>query len=79
MLSKQLSDLSCNQEEFVKASSVYIEALRKSGYQDEILYQNLTAHTLKKTQKHENVTLCGLTHLSVKALKTKSEGSSSGL
>ena len=38
MLSKRLSDLSCNQEEFVKASSVYIEALRKSGYQDEILY-----------------------------------------
>ena len=51
MLSKRLSDLSCNQEEFVKASSVYTEVLRKSGYQDEILYQTHTTDTRKKTRK----------------------------
>ena len=51
MLSNRLSDLLCNQEKFVKASSIYTEALRKSGYQDKILYQNHTTHTHKKTQK----------------------------
>ena len=55
MLPKRLSNLSCNQEEFVKASSVYTEALRKSGYQDKILYQNHATHTRKKTRKRNIV------------------------
>ena len=57
MLSKRLSDLSCNQEEFGKALSLYTEALRKSGYQDEILYQNHATHTRKKTRKRSIVWL----------------------
>ena len=52
MLPKRLSDLSCNQEEFVKASSAYSEALWKSGYQDEILYQNHTTHTRNRVPTH---------------------------
>ena len=36
MLSKSLSELSCNREEFEKAATPYNTAIKTSGYHEEI-------------------------------------------
>ena len=38
MASEQLSNLSCNEDEFIKASGEYQNVLKNSGFQDKLVY-----------------------------------------
>jgi hypothetical protein len=49
MISRRISDISCNEEEFNKAKGDYDEALAKSGYRDKIKYEE--THQRKKNRK----------------------------
>ena len=40
MISKRISEISCDKQEFEKAKDVYNEALEKSGYNQKLKYQN---------------------------------------
>ena len=42
MISKRLSDLSCNEEEYVKAKPLYETALNESGYKTTMTYTKTT-------------------------------------
>ena len=39
MINKNLSDLSCNEDEFRKAKTLYKNALKESGYKAEMKYE----------------------------------------
>ena len=39
MINKNLSDLSCNEDEFRKAKPLYKNALKESGYKAEMKYE----------------------------------------
>ena len=51
MISRRISDISCNEEEFDKAKRDYNEALSKSGYRDKIKYEE--THQRKKNRKRK--------------------------
>ena len=53
MISKRLSQNSCNKEEFNKAISEYEEALRKSGYNAKLQYEETTKP--KKKNRKRNI------------------------
>ena len=59
MFAKRLSLLSCNCDEFSKAIPDYVEAMRRSGHSDELVYENKPN---RKGRKARNQTSCGLTH-----------------
>ena len=54
MLAERLSQLSCNQHMFNKATVDYQEAMRKSGYHNELKYQHSSSPTIPaKTKKRK--------------------------
>ena len=55
MLAKRLSLLSCNCDEFFKAISDYVEAMRRSGHSDELEYENDPNCKPRKTRKQNIV------------------------
>ena len=71
VISRRISDISCNQEIFDKAKLDYEKALRDSGYTEELLYvktsDNEDLHKSKK--KREKEILAGLIHHTVKMYK----------
>ena len=54
MLTERLSQLSCNQHMFNKATVVYQEAMQKSGYHNELKYQHSSSPTIPAKTKKEN-------------------------
>lgn len=49
MITKRLSDISCNAEEFNKAKGAYEQALRSSGYEEKMEYIEKTSNTTNST------------------------------
>ena len=52
MINKNLSDLSCNEDEFRKAKPLYKNALKESGYKAEMKYET-SENTNNKTKKRK--------------------------
>ena len=69
MLAERLSQLSCNQHMFNKATVVYQEATQKSGYHNKLKYQHSSSPNIPAKTKKENGKFYGSTPLSVNMLK----------
>ena len=54
MLAKRLSNLSCNHQEFAKATPEYEEAMRRSGHKSELKYE-LSPRPNKRRSKKQKI------------------------
>ena len=56
MLSKRLSELSCNREEFEKATTPYNIAIKTSGYHERLAYDDHATDTrARKRNRKRNI------------------------
>ena len=69
MLPERLSQLSCNQHMFNKATVVYQEAMQKSGYHNELKYQHSSSPTIPAKTKKRKRKILWFNPLSVNMLK----------
>ena len=53
MINKRLSDLSCNEDEFIKAKSLYENVLKESGYKAEMKYE--TSENINNRNRHHKI------------------------
>ena len=53
MLSKRLPELSCNRKEFEKAATPYNIAIKASGYDEGLAYDDHATHTRTRRRNHK--------------------------